>query len=335
MAQQQEQAPSDALLHREQGYELAAGSPLAAERMEESKPTQVSSPGRDAWRRFRSNWMAMLCLAVIIFLVLCAIFAPFLHTVDPTSNDLNVPTHSGPSSTHLFGTDGGGFDTYSRILYGMRIPFVVGIIGAIISTVLGMLLGVIAGYAGGWVDTILSRFTDLIFAFPAFLLAVMCAEYFGSLLDNSPINTLLAGGGRVFILTIIFAVVGWPALMRFVRSLALSLKEQQFVEAARTSGSNSWRILVRHLPNMYGLILVQASFLIVGFIYTEAVISILGLGVKPPNPDLGVMLFVGQQDMSFGYWEVLFPSIVITILILAFTFVGDGVRDAVDPRGNK
>jgi peptide/nickel transport system permease protein len=186
------------------------------------------------------------------------------------------------------------------------------------------------------VDTLLSRFTDLIFAFPAFLLAVLCAEYFGNLLDNSPINQYMAGGGRVMILTIVFAAVGWPALMRFVRSLALSLKEQQFVEAARTSGSTSWRILVRHLlPNMYGLILVQAGFIVVGFISTEAVISILGLGVQPPNPDIGVMLAHGPEAFGFSYWLTIFPAIVLTILILAFTFLGDGVRDAVDPRGNK
>lgn len=335
MAQQREPVPSDDLLRAEASMGVAASPGVAAE-AEAVPATRVTSPGKDAWRRFRKNWAAVLSLSVIILCSLAAIFAPFLHTLDPTVGDFSVPTYSGPSASHWFGTDGGGLDEYSRIVYGLRIPLIVGIVGAAITTILGALFGVISGYAGGWLDSLISRFTDLMFAFPAFLMAVLCMEFFGNLLDNSPINNYLAGGGRVMIFTIVFAAVGWPPLMRFVRSLSLSLKEQQFVEAARTSGSSSWRILVRHLlPNMYGLILVQAGFIVVNFIYTEAVISILGLGVQPPNPDLGVMLAHGPEAFGFSYWPVIFPSIFITILILAFTFLGDGVRDAVDPRGEQ
>lgn len=336
MARQQDRLVGDDFLHREGRFATAAASPAVAAETEQIPVARVSSPGKDAWRRFRRNWAAMLSLAVILILSLAAIFAPLLHTMSPTTPDFTVPTYSGPSASHWFGTDGGGYDEYSRIVFGLRIPLIIGVVGAVITTVLGALIGVIAGYAGGWLDSLLARFTDLVFAFPAFLLAVLCAEYFGSLLDNSSINNYLAGGGRVIILTIVFAAVGWPFLMRFVRSLALSLKQQQFVEAARTSGSSSWRILVRHLlPNMYGLILVQAGFIVVNFIYTEAVISILGLGVQPPNPDLGVMLAHGPEAFGFTYWLTIFPSIFITLLILGFTFLGDGVRDAVDPRGSQ
>jgi oligopeptide transport system permease protein len=327
MTQPQSRVPSDNLLHTETGFELGAGSTLGAIR-EEAAPTRVSSPGRDAWRRFRHNWAAMLSLSIILILIFLAAFAPLLHTMSPYYIDYgNLDAPSSPQ--HWFGTDGLGRDQYSRLLYGLRIPLIVGILGAAVTTVLGMLIGVIAAYAGGWIDQLLSRFTDLVFAFPAFLLAILAVSLFGPAFDP-----YFGGGGRVIVFVIIFALVGWPSLMRFVRSLALSLKEQQFVEAARTSGSSSWTILRRHLlPNMYGLVLVQAGFIVVGFVFTEAVLSILGLGVLPPNPDLGVMLYNGVDRLGYSAAEVIYPSVALTVIILAFTFLGDGVRDAVDPRG--
>jgi ABC-type dipeptide/oligopeptide/nickel transport system permease subunit len=330
MAQQRQGSlPTDTPLSRDSGFERSGVATLPVVETEQLPP-QVSSPGRDAWRRFRKNWAAMLSLSVILILIFIATFAHFMHTADPLGIEYGN-LDAGPSPQHWFGTDGLGRDQYSRLIYGLRVPLIVGIIGAAVTTIIGSLIGVIAAYAGGFVDTILSRFTDLIFAFPAFLLALLSVSLFGQALDP-----YFGGAGRVILLTVIFAAVGWPFLMRFVRSLALSLKEQQFVEAARTSGTSSWRILVRHLlPNMYGLILVQAGFLVVGFVYNEAVLSILGLGVQPPNPDLGVMLFNGSERLGYNAWEVAFPSIFITIIILAFTFLGDGVRDAVDPRGNK
>jgi ABC-type dipeptide/oligopeptide/nickel transport system permease subunit len=145
--------------------------------------------------------------------------------------------------------------------------------------------------------------------------------------------SFMGGAGQALILVIVFAIVGWPGLMRFVRSLSLSMREQQFVEAARTVGSSHWKIIYRHLlPNMWGLILVQASFAVVGFIYTEAILSLFGLGVKEPNPDLGKLLIDGTSQMGNNDAAWIFPSLFLTILILAFTFLGDGIRDAVDPR---
>ncbi|GAC1514614.1 MAG: ABC transporter permease [Chloroflexota bacterium] len=308
---------------------MGAAAALPGQQAEELPQTRVSSPGRDAWRRFRQNWAAMASLIVIGILVVMAVFAPLMHTASPLALDY-FNLHKGPSAHHWFGTDGTGRDEYSRLVYGLRVPLIVGILGAAITTIIGALLGVISGYAGGLADSFLSRFTDLIFAFPAFLLALLCVSLFGQALDP-----YFGGAGRVLLLTVVFAVVGWPALMRFVRSLALSLKEQQFVEAARTSGSSSWAIVTRHLlPNMWGLILIQCSFIIIGFVSTEAILSILGLGVQAPNPDVGVMLWDGQQNIDFNHWEVFFPSAALTIIILAFTFLGDGIRDAVDPRMN-
>ena len=308
----------------------AAGSPLAVEEEDLLSAAPAGSPLRDAWRRFIRNRAALGSLVVLIMLCILAVFAPYLHTTDPLAQNYST-LNAGPSPRHWFGTDALGRDQYSRLLYGLRAPLLAAIVGAAITAFLGALFGLIAGYYGGVMDAILARFTDAMFAFPGFTLALIVVSLYGNALDP-----YFGGGGRLMILIIVFAVVGWPGLMRFVRSLALSLKKQQFIEAARVAGSSDRKIIIRHvLPNVFGLMLVQVSFIMTYFVYTEAVLSIFGLGVEPPNPDLGQMLSDGASNMGTNYWEVLFPSLFLTILILAFTFLGDGVRDAVDPRMNK
>jgi peptide/nickel transport system permease protein len=272
----------------------------------------------------------MISLAVVILLVIAAIFAPFLHTSGIQAYDINS-LDVGPSAHHWFGTDNNGADLYSLILYGLRVPLIVGVLGTLITVGVGTLIGVASGYFGGIVDSLLARFTDLMFAFPAFILALIIVSLYGQALDQY----FGGGSGRVIVLTCVFAFVSWPPLTRFVRSLALAMREQQFVEAARTSGSSNWKIIRRHLlPNMYGLILVQAALITVGIIYTETTLSIFGLGVQPPNPDLGQLLWNGAQNVELFGYLVVFPSIFLVVLLLAFTFIGDGVRDAVDPRMN-
>ncbi|MGI8824169.1 MAG: ABC transporter permease [Chloroflexota bacterium] len=326
MAQRRQDVPSESL-RSTAGREMASSAASVLEAESAPRPTAVSSPLKDGLRRFRRNWAAMISGITIIALIVMAIFAPFLHSADPLAQNYDA-LGIGPTWQHWFGTNGLGQDQYSRVLYGLRVPLIVGIVGTVITVILGAFFGVIAGYFGGVIDQLLARFTDVIFAFPGFTLALIVVSLYGDALN------FLGGSGRVVILTIVFAIVGWPGLMRFVRSLALTMKEQQFVEAARTSGSSSWKIMTQHLlPNMYGVILVQASFLVVFFVTTEAVLSILGLGVTPPNPDIGQMLFDGVQNMGTNYWQMIFPTMFLTIIILAFTFFGDGVRDAVDPRG--
>jgi len=288
----------------------------------------ISSPTKDAWRRFRHNWAAMISLVIIVALFILAIFAPLWHTTNPLTQHYDA-LDLGPSPQHWFGTDNLGRDQYSRLLYGLRPPLLAGVVGAAITMVLGTILGVVAGYFGGLIDTLLSRFTDLVFAFPGFTLALIVVSLYGTALD-----TVFAGAGRLIVLIVVFAVVGWPGLMRFVRSLTLGMKEQQFIEAARTCGTTYTKIIRRHLlPSMWGVILVQAGFIVIGFVYTEATLSIFGLGVEPPNPDLGEMLISGTSNMGVNYWEVLFPSVFLTIIFLSFTFLADGLRDAFDPRG--
>jgi peptide/nickel transport system permease protein len=329
MAQESRVSPSESALHDETQLGLGAAGGLTADRADELVASPVSSPARDAWRRFRVNYAAIASLAILIFVVLIALFAPFMHTTNPLAPNYGT-LDQAPSAGHWFGTDGVGRDQYSRLLYGLRVPLVVGFIGTLITVVIGALLGVVAGFSGGWVDSILSRFTDLIFAFPSFTLALIVVSLYGPALDP-----YFGGAGRVMLLSVVFALVSWPFLMRFVRSLALSLKEEQFVEAARVVGTTNWKIIRRHLlPNMLGLVLVQASFIVIAVISTETVLSIFGLGVLPPNPDLGQMLFDGVSRLDYNPWEVVFPSIALTILILALTFLGDGLRDAIDPRMN-
>jgi len=324
----EQELPSETVINAEGRVALGDDAPGAAAE-DEFAATRISSPARDAWRRFRRNKAAILGLSVIVVMVVMAILAPFMHTSDPAIPDPNV-INGGPSPTHWFGTDFVGRDGYSRVLYGLRIPLIVGFVGTAITVLIGTVIGVTAGYFGSRVDAILSRFTDVMFAFPAFILALIVVSLFGTYADTIG----MGGAGRVLLLTVVFAAVGWPPLMRFVRSLALSMKEQQFVEAARTVGTRDWGIMFGHLlPNMWGLILVQGAFIVVATISGETVLSIFGLTVQQPNPDLGSMLYFGVQNIDNSYWQVLFPGIVLAILILALTFVADGIRDAVDPRG--
>jgi ABC-type dipeptide/oligopeptide/nickel transport system permease subunit len=305
---------------------IAAPASVDEQLLHEGEETRVSSPTRDAWRRFRGNWAAMVSLTLILALILMALLAPFLHTSDPfTQNYSNLDL--GPNPHHWFGTDGLGRDQYSRIVYGLRAPLLVGIVGAAVTALMGTVLGLVAGFYGGIIDSVLSRITDLMFAFPSFTLAIIIMSFYGSALDP-----YFAGGGRLLILIFVFALTGWSGLMRFVRSLILGMKQEQFIEAARVVGTSDTRILTRHfLPNIWGALLVQSSFIIVGFIFTEAALSIFGLGIEPPNPDLGSMLIYGSQRLGINYWEAGFPSFFLTCMILAFTFLGDGIRDAVDP----
>lgn len=323
-------APGEAgFIEAHQGELGGLGAGLLAEQAR-IKPTSLT---REAFYRFRANRLALVSLVVLIMLLALAILANLLPLHSPTIHGLGTDfvIDAAPSGGHLLGTDANGFDLLSRLIYGMRPAFAVGIIGQAITTLLGVSLGVIAGYYGGWIDALLARLTDLIFAFPSFLLAFLAVSLFGPQYAQSA-----GGAGIVLLITVIFALVGWPALMRFVRGLTLSLREQQFVEAARTVGTPDWKIITRHiLPSTWGLVMVQSTFGIGAFIGTEAVLSLLGLGVQKPNPDLGVMVAEGINDLSLNAVEAIAPSILLTVIIVAFAFLGDGLRDAVDPRGNE
>jgi ABC-type dipeptide/oligopeptide/nickel transport system permease subunit len=321
---------AEALKGAESGETLAASpaTPALALPPEVVIPTSLS---REALRRFMANRLALASTVLILFLLVLTLLANLLPLQNAFRHGTDLVLDSPPTGKHWAGTDGNGLDEFSRLIFGMRPAFAVGIIGQVITTFLGVLFGVVSGYYGGWVDTVLARITDLIFAFPSFLLAFLVVGVFGS-----QVTQYGGGTGSVILITIVFALVGWPGLMRFVRGLTLSLKEQQFVEAARTVGTPSWKIIVRHiLPNTWGLVLVQATFGVGAYISTEAVLSLLGLGVQNPNPDLGVMVNAGIGQLSLNPVEALAPSILLTVIVVAFAFLGDGLRDAVDPRGKE
>lgn len=319
--------PTDSAIHTQAEFEMSAADPLGAEELEQTIGVKTARPWRRAAYRFSRNPAAVISLMILIIMALIAAFAPFMHTSNPTQPDFTALNFS-PSRSHWFGTDGLGRDEYSRLAYGLRVPFIASLLGSSISVLIGSILGVTAGLYGGRIDFTLSRFTDLIFAFPGFLLALIVMSLFGPALDP-----YFGGAGRVILLSAVFALVSWPGLMRFVRSLALRLRAEPFVDAARVSGGTNLSIIRRHLlPNVFGLVLVQASFIAVGLISTEAVLSIFGLGVEAPNPDPGAMLYAGVQNLGANSWEIICPAVALAILILGFTFVGDGLRDATDTR---
>jgi peptide/nickel transport system permease protein len=322
--------PSRSRDHATETY-TASAAMVDVEDARESESIRVRTPLKDAVRRFSQNWAAVVSLIVVIVLLLASIFPPLFHATSPTFDNL-FNTNGPPTGTNWFGTDPEGRDIYSRILYGLRVSFIVSLVGTFFTVAAGMFFGLTAGYFGGWTDSFVSRFTDLMFAFPSFLLTIVIVTLFGDSFDAHFPN----GVGRMIILTAVFALVSWPPLMRFVRSLVLTIKEQQFVEAARTVGTSNFRIIWRHLmPNTWGLVLVQAALNVAFIIGAEAVLSIFGLGVNDPTPDLGTMLQDASQYMDSNQPYLIWTCTFLTVLILAFTFIGDGIRDAVDPRSNR
>ncbi len=283
----------------------------------------------DAWRRLRKNKLAVVGLIVIGILALIAIFAPLLAPDNYRDVVHSGHTNAGPGEAGLLGADNLGRDVLSRLLYGARISLSVGFVVQLVVVGIGIPLGAIAGYFGGWVDTLISRMIDIMYAFPTLLLIVLLS----SALRESPIKQVLGG---LFIIFIAIGLSSWVGDARLMRGQIISLKGREYVEAARAMGATSSRILLKHLiPNALGPILVSVTFGIPGAIFAEAALSYLGIGVIPPTPSWGAMINEGQQAIFYAPTQVLFPGIAIAITMLSFTFLGDGLRDALDPRGKR
>jgi oligopeptide transport system permease protein len=275
----------------------------------------------DVWHRFRRNRLAVAGAVVVVILLLDALLAGLLQQIgliqDPIRQHVEIEL-AGPSAQHLLGTDYLGRDTLSRLMYGARISLTIGILVQAIYVVVGGTIGLIAGYAGGRVDNLLMRFTDIWYAFPDLLFVLVLVSVFGP--------SLLS----------IFAAIGivnWVNLARLVRGQVLSIKEKEFVESARAVGSSHFKIVVRHLvPNALGPVIVTLTFGIPAAIFLEAALSYLGVGIQPPTPSWGVMIQDGYQAIYASPWQVAFPAVAIAITMLSFSFIGDGLRDALDPR---
>jgi oligopeptide transport system permease protein len=300
----------------------------------------------NAWRRLKRNKAAMAGLGFLVFLVFVAIFAPWLAPHNPVQTDV---AHAGtfrqaawisrpnPLQTgdwsYALGTDSIGRDVFSRMIYGSRVSIIIGFIPMLVIMIIGIPFGLAAGYMGGRVDNLLMRITDVVYAFPALLLAIVMQISFGSTAFGNFLNGLV-------LLFFSISIVNWTGVARLVRGETLALREREFVESARASGASSVRIIARHiLPNALGPIIVAAAYIIPGAIISEAILSYLGVGVRPsvdlsaPFPtSWGQMILEGSKTWQAQSWMLIAPSVAIGLITLSFTFIGDGLRDALDPR---
>ncbi len=256
-------------------------------------------------------------LVLILLFGLAGLLAPLLAPTDPTTQVITLRLEP-PSADHWLGMDQLGRDVLSRLLFGARISLMVGLVVITTAGTVGTLIGLIAGYALGWVDEILMRLTDIFFAFPPLILAMSIAGALGPNLKNA---------------IIAIAVVTWPVYARLIRGQVLALRQREFVEAARGVGASTPRILLRHLlPNALAPLLVQASFDMGGTILAAAALSFIGFGARPPTAEWGVMISEGRQFFSTQPWLSFFPGLAIVLTVTAFNLIGDGLRDALDPR---
>lgn len=288
---------------------------------EEAAFGKVQSFWGTVWKRFRRHRLAMIGLGVLTVLVLIAILAPVLAPYDPTAMDMEVLTGNPPappSKTHWLGTDALGRDWLSRAIYGARISLSVGLVSVGISVTIGSVLGAIAGYYGGIIDSIICRVIDVLMCVPTFFLILT-------------VNAFLTPS--IYNVMFIIGVFGWMGTARMVRGQILSIREQEFVEAARALGLPDKRVVLRHiLPNVFAQLIVSATMGVAGAIMTESGLSYLGMGVQEPFPSWGAMLKSAQDYLLTAPWLAILPGLLISITVLSINFVGDGLRDAIDPK---
>src|SRR6266568_433954 len=282
----------------------------------------------DAWTRFRRNKLAIIGLAIVLLLLVVAVTPPLLIRIgvlpDPFTQHVDTIEVGPGVGGHIFGTDVLGRDTLSRLLIGSQVSLTVGILVQGIIFPVGLTIGLIAGYFGGRVDNLLMRFTDIWYAFPDLLFVLVVVSVWH--VQGAWFVQLIPIFGAI-------ALTSWVNLARLVRGQVLSIKEKEFVEAARSSGTPPLKIIVRHLlPNALGPIIVTLTFGIPQAIFLEAVLSFLGVGIRPPQPTWGQMVYDGYEAIYANPTAVVFPALAIGFTLLSFTFIGDGLRDALDPR---
>jgi oligopeptide transport system permease protein len=280
---------------------------------------------KDAFRRMCKNKMAVLGAIIVTVLFILAIFAPYIAPYHYAEGSL-INNYAKPGTKYLLGADFMGRDLLSRIIYGTRISLSVGIVGAVTAFIIGVFYGVVSGYYGGKVDNIMMRFVDIMYGFPTLLLIILLMVLFKSTFAIATpgtfagyLNTIdRAFGGLFFI---------------FIGGMALSLREKEFVEAARATGNSNLQIILKHvLPNLIGPCIVRVTLAIPGYITFEAFLSFIGLGVNPPTPSWGMLISEGYQAMRSYPHLAIYPGLALAITMMAFNFMGDGLRDALDPR---
>jgi ABC-type dipeptide/oligopeptide/nickel transport system permease subunit len=298
------------------------------------------SPLQLFWRRLKKDRVALVALGFIVFLVAVAIFAPLVIDLvgarQPNAQATryldSFGTPTGPSSKNIFGVDPLGRDVFSRVLYGARVSLKVALIATALSVFLGVIVGMVAGYFRGWVDTILSRLIDVLLAFPILLLALGIAS--ACSLGKGCLGGIVTPGLNVVIFVIAF--VNWTYIARIIRGQVLTLREKEFVEAARSLGAGHMRILFRELlPNLVAPIIVYSTLVIPQNILFEAALSFLGVGVQPPDASWGAMIADATSIFDTAWWYMVFPGVALLLTVLAFNLLGDGLQDALDPRSNR
>jgi peptide/nickel transport system permease protein len=280
-------------------------------------PQREERPAARAWRRLKHRKGAMVALVVVVLFVAIALFAPLIAPFNPTATSF-ATVRKAPTWIHWFGTDEVGRDVLSRVIWGARASLSAGLVSVGIALGAGVPLGLLAGYAGGWIDAVLSRIVDAMLAIPFLILAIALAAFLGPSLGNAMIA---------------IGVTSTPVFVRLTRGQTMQAKVEDYVEAARAVGNPHWRIALVHvLPNIVPPLLIQASLAIAGAIIAEAALSFLGLGQQPPAPSWGSMLNTAQRFIAQAPWMAVWPGVAIFVAVLSFNLLGDGLRDALDPR---
>jgi oligopeptide transport system permease protein len=311
------------------------------------KPTSL---WRDAWRRLLKNKLAVFGLCVLVFMVVAVIVGPYIvkattgFSYDTMPTDGNLARSMPPSLQHPMGTDDAGRDLLARVLQGGRISLMVGIISTIVSLLIGVSYGAIAGYLGGFIDNVMMRVVDIFYSIPYILIVIVLLAVFGG--PSTPewikwLSTNIGGAGnqglsQIFLLFFALGLVSWLTMARVVRGQVLSLKNQEFVLAAKATGVSTFGIIFRHLiPNTLGPVIVYATLTIPSVMLTEAFLSFLGLGVQPPYASWGSLAADGIKNLAIFPWQLIAPGVTMALTLFSLNFLGDGLRDALDPQTRK
>ncbi len=274
-----------------------------------------------AWRGFARNRLALVGLVIVLTLILVALLAPWLEPYSPFEGDLRTTRLLPPTAAHWLGTDDQGRDILSRVIHGSRITLFVVLLVALLAAPIGLLVGTVAGYAGGWVDAVLMRVTDIFLAFPRLILALAFVAALGPGIENA---------------VIAIAITSWPAYARIARAETLSIRQADYIAAVQLVGASPWRIVLRHImPLCVSSVIVRVTLDMAGIILTAAGLGFLGLGAQPPMPEWGAMIANGRAYVLDQWWVAAAPGAAIFIVSLAFNLLGDGLRDALDPKAVK
>lgn len=272
---------------------------------------------QDAWRRLRKNPVAMVSLVLLILLILMVIVGPYIRGYDfvtINAKDKNL----GSSAQYWFGTDNLGRDLFSRVWYGARASILVALTATLIKIVIGCAYGGVMAYFGGWVDEVMMRIIEVMTSMPSLLVTILI---------------MLVMGNSMFALLVAMSITAWCATARQIRGMIMQLRESEYVMAAEMLDASPWRIIIKHyIPNTLSILILDIATSIPGFVFTEAGLSFLGIGLQPPDTSLGVLIAAGQQTMEFYPSQLLYPALILCLIVLAFNLLGDGLRDALDPR---